>query len=198
MLTLSLHEGNPGHHLQGSYALESPDIPYFRASTEDRNYAHSPSRFPLRTYYIEGWALYAESVGFDMELYNDPLERYGHYSDEMFRACRLVIDTGIHAFNWTKEQAMQYLLDNTAMTPHAVENEVNRYITWPGQALAYKWGELQLREFRTNAEEQLQDQFSLQSYHDVVLQSVGPMVVVQETVNQWIESVQNATKNHLE
>ncbi|KAF2366452.1 Protein of unknown function DUF885, partial [Trinorchestia longiramus] len=115
--------------------------------------------------------------------------RYGHYSDEMFRACRLVIDTGIHAFGWTKDEAVEYMLSYTAMTPHAVENEVNRYISWPGQALGYKWGQLQLRQFRTNAEQQLQDYFNLQSFHDVILDSVGPMSIVEESVNLWIESI---------
>ncbi|KAB7497565.1 hypothetical protein Anas_03160 [Armadillidium nasatum] len=121
MLTLSLHEGEPGHHLQLSHAIESPDFPYFRRVTEDRNYGFSPSRFPLYTYYCEGWALYAEGLGFDMNLYTDLLDRYGHYSEEIFRACRLVVDTGMHAFGWTREQSIEYMINNTASTRENIE-----------------------------------------------------------------------------
>ncbi|KAF2365377.1 Protein of unknown function DUF885 [Trinorchestia longiramus] len=189
MLTLSLHEGNPGHHLQGSYALESPNLPYFRSAMEDRNYGYSPSRFPIRAFYLEGWGLYAETTGFDMNLYGDLLERYGHYSDEIFRACRLVVDTGIHALNWSRDEAVDYILQHSAMTRLDTENEVDRYITWPGQALAYKSGQLQISSFRSSAEEQLGDQFDIKDFHDVILDSVGPMSLVEEEVNEWILSV---------
>jgi len=196
MLTLSLHEGNPGHHLQGSHAIENPNMPYFRSFMEDRNYGHAPSRFPIRSYYMEGWGLYAESTGFDMNLFGDLYERYGHYSDEIFRACRLVVDTGIHALGWTREEAIQYVLDHTAMTRLDVENEIDRYITWPAQALSYKIGQLQISEMRADAETQLGPElFDLKEFHEVVLQSLGPMEVVREEVDKWIQNRLN-TKKH--
>ncbi|XP_047737529.1 uncharacterized protein LOC125178253 [Hyalella azteca] len=189
MLTLSLHEGNLGHHLQGSYALESPNLPYFRSAMEDRNYGYAPSRFPIRACYMEGWGLYAESTGFDMNLYGDLLERYGHYSDEIFRACRLVVDTGMHALGWTRQEAVDYILQYTAQS--ALENEVDRYITWPGQALAYKSGPILSTNFRSSAEQQLGSQFDIKDFHDVILDSLGPMSVVEEEVNEWIASTLN-------
>ncbi|MCL4120289.1 UNVERIFIED_CONTAM: hypothetical protein GTU68_051869 [Idotea baltica] len=121
MLTLSLHEGNPGHHLQGSHSIESEDFPFFRRVMEDRNYGISPSRFPIYTYYVEGWALYAEALGFDMDLYEDLLNRYGHYSEEIFRACRLVVDTGMHALGWSRDDAVNYMLNHTASSQADLE-----------------------------------------------------------------------------
>ncbi|RXG56629.1 PHD finger-like domain-containing protein 5A [Armadillidium vulgare] len=186
MLTLSLHEGDPGHHLQGAHCIESPDFPYFRRVTEDRNYGLSPSRFPLYTYYAEGWALYSEGLGFDMNLYGDPLERYGHYSEEIFRACRLVVDTGMHALGWSREQAIQYMLQNTASTRGEIEIEVDRYITWPGQALAYKIGQLKISELRSKSEEELGDLFDIKDFHEVILDSFGSLDIVESEVDKWI------------
>ncbi|KAB7497566.1 hypothetical protein Anas_03158 [Armadillidium nasatum] len=188
MLTLSLHEGDPGHHLQGAHCIESPDFPYFRRITEDRNYGLSPSRFPLYTYYAEGWALYSEGLGFDMNLYGDPLERYGHYSEEIFRACRLVVDTGMHALGWTREQAIQYMLQNTASTRGEIEIEVDRYITWPGQALAYKIGQLKISELRSKSEEELGDLFDIKDFHEVILDSFGSLDIVESEVDKWINA----------
>ncbi|KAK7075971.1 hypothetical protein SK128_008142, partial [Halocaridina rubra] len=113
-MSLSLHEGNPGHHLQGSYAIESEDMPFFRRTMEDRNYGYSPSRFPINTAFVEGWGLYSESLGFDLTLYEDPLVRYGHYSMEIFRASRMVVDTGMHALGWTRQQAVDFMVEHTA------------------------------------------------------------------------------------
>nr|XP_045589455.1 uncharacterized protein LOC123751404 [Procambarus clarkii] len=188
MLTLSMHEGNPGHHLQGSHSIESPDIPYFRRVTEDRDYWQAPSRFPLYTGFIEGWGLYAETLGFNLDLYGDPYDRYGHYSDEIFRACRLVVDTGMHTFGWTRQEAVDYMLLHTALAQADIENEIDRYISWPGQALAYKVGERKLTELREKAASQLGDVFDIKKFHDVVLDSVGPLALVEEEVDAWIEA----------
>ncbi|XP_069940002.1 uncharacterized protein [Cherax quadricarinatus] len=188
MLTLSLHEGNPGHHLQGSHSIENPNIPYFRRVSEDRNYWQAPSRFPMNTGYIEGWGLYAESLGFDMDLFEDLYDRYGHYSDEIFRACRLVVDTGMHAFGWTRQEAIDYLLLHTALALQDIENEVDRYICWPGQALAYKVGQLKLKELRDTATNILLDNFDLKKFHDVVLDSVGSLELLEEEVMEWINA----------
>lgn len=189
MLTLSLHEGNPGHHLQASYSIESPNMPFFRRVMEDRNYQTSPSRFPINTGYMEGWGLYAEDLGFDMKLFEDPLDRYGHYSDEIYRACRLVVDTGLHTFGWTRQKAIDFMLNHTALSTKNIENEVDRYITFPGQAVAYKVGELKIRELREKAQKHLPDaSFDLRKFHEIVLESVGPLEILEEEVNQWIEA----------
>ncbi|XP_042210524.1 uncharacterized protein LOC121858279 isoform X2 [Homarus americanus] len=188
MMTLSLHEGNPGHHLQTSHSIEAPNIPYFRRVMEDRNYWQTPSRFPMYTAYVEGWALYSENLGFDMDLYEDLYVRYGHYSDEIFRAGRLVVDTGMHALGWTRQEAIDFLFLHTALTRIDVENEVDRYITWPGQALAYKVGQLKLTELRQKAANKLGDKFVIKKFHDVVLDSVGPLDLVEDEVNAWIDA----------
>ncbi|CAL4177724.1 unnamed protein product, partial [Meganyctiphanes norvegica] len=121
MLTLSLHEASPGHHFQGSHSIESSNMPFFRRVMEDRNYGFAPSRFPINTAYMEGWGLYSESLGFDMDLYTDPYEEYGHLSDEIFRACRLVVDTGIHALGWSRQEAIDFMFKHTASSLQQVE-----------------------------------------------------------------------------
>ncbi|XP_068227535.1 uncharacterized protein [Palaemon carinicauda] len=187
MMTLCLHEGNPGHHLQASHTMESPHIPFFRRVIEDRNYQIAPSRFPINTGYLEGWGLYSEDLGFDMNLYDDPYDRYGHYSYEMYRACRLVVDTGMHAFNWSRERAIDFMKKHTALATKNIENEVDRYITFPGQALGYKVGELKIWELRRRAQEILGESFDIKKFHDIVLDSVGPLEVLEDEVTKWIE-----------
>ncbi|KAA0188751.1 hypothetical protein HAZT_HAZT005680 [Hyalella azteca] len=171
IVTLSLHEGVPGHHLQGSHALESSFIPNFRRTTFPSAYTQMPSSFPTRSLYNEGWALYAESLGFEMGVYENLWDRLGHYSDEIFRACRLVVDTGIHAFGWSKEQAIQYMLVYVIRPRSFIEDQVDRYIAWPAQALSYKIGQMQISSFRASAEQQLGDKFNLKDFHDVILNS---------------------------
>ncbi|KAB7497567.1 hypothetical protein Anas_03154 [Armadillidium nasatum] len=139
-------------------------------------------------YFVEGWALYSESLGFDMQLFEDPLERYGHYSAEMFRACRLVVDTGLHALGWTKEKALEYMLRYTANPKSKLENEIDRYITWPGQALSYKIGELKIRKLREEAEKKLGNKFNIKDFHEIILDSQGPMEIMESQVQSWIES----------
>ncbi|XP_023331422.1 uncharacterized protein LOC111703643 isoform X2 [Eurytemora carolleeae] len=188
MISLSLHESNPGHHLQGSYTLERAGWPEFRKSMEDRVYSQTPTRFPINTAYVEGWGLYCETLGFDMGLYSNPLDRYGHLSEEIFRACRLVVDTGMHALGWSQEKAVEYMLTHSAATLDNIKGEVNRYVTWPGQATGYKIGQMKIRELRALAETQLGDKFNIKDFHEAVLQAAGPLFILEQQVEQYINN----------
>ena len=171
---LSLHEAEPGHHLQIALQQEL-DIGPFR-----RN-------FVSYTAFTEGWALYAESLGEEMGLYNTPERRMGELSYQMWRACRLVVDTGIHAFGWDKARAIAYMRDNTALTDTNIEAEVNRYISWPGQALGYMIGRLKILELRHRAEQALGARFDLRRFHDAVLRNGSiPLDVLESQIDEWI------------
>lgn len=173
---LSLHEAVPGHHLQISLQQELKNLPDFR----------SVAGF---TAYVEGWALYSERLGLETGMYEDAYQNFGRLSYEMWRALRLVVDTGIHSMGWSREEAVDYMARNSALSLHNIRSEVNRYIFWPGQALAYKMGEIKIRELRERAEQQLGDDFSLREFHDVVLLSGSvPLNVLENNVNGWIES----------
>lgn len=172
---LTLHECSPGHSLQMAIAREAPgEIPEFRA----RNYFSG---------YGEGWGLYTEWLGGELGIYRTPYERFGQLTYEMWRACRLVIDTGVHQFGWTREQALAYLRDHAALSEHEVTTEIDRYISWPGQALAYKLGELLIREKRVAAEQTLGTAFDQRYFHDKILslRSV-PLSVLESQLDQWI------------
>lgn len=174
MTALTLHEAVPGHHLQSALALEIEGAPEFRKQF----YPHA---------YGEGWGLYAEKLGVEMGVYQTPYDDFGRLSMEMWRACRLVIDTGIHAKGWTRQQALDYLAGNTALSLHNVQTEVDRYIAWPGQALAYKMGELTILELRAKAERELGSKFDIRAFHDVVLTDGGlPLGLLRKKVDAYI------------
>jgi len=171
---LSVHEAVPGHHMQIALQQEL-DMPDFR------------KHGAFFTAFVEGWGLYSERLGIEMELYDTPAKNMGRLSYEMWRATRLVVDTGIHSKGWSKQCAIDFMTDNTALSEANIEAEVNRYISWPGQALAYKMGELKIRELRKKATEQLGDKFDLREFHDVVLgQGAVPLDMLEGQVNRWI------------
>lgn len=171
---LTVHEAVPGHHLQIALSQELSGLPYFRRNT-------SPTAF------VEGWGLYSEFLGEEMGIYRDPYERFGRYSYEMWRACRLVADTGIHWLGWDIEQARKCFTENSALAPHNIQTELERYISWPGQALAYKIGELRFRALRKEAEQALGEHFNVRKFHDQLLLSGAlPLDVVSKRVKAWI------------
>ena len=175
---LTLHEGAPGHHTQGALAKEHDDQPPFR-------------RYDYISAYGEGWGLYAEKLGLEMDIYETPYEHFGRLTYEMWRACRLVIDTGVHAMGWTREQAQDYLSSNTALSIHEVTTEIDRYISWPGQALSYKLGEYTIWQLRRKSEESLGEAFDLRAFHDYIL-GLGsvPLDVLTDEVDRWIAGQQ--------
>lgn len=173
---LTLHEAVPGHHLQLALQQELTDIPNFR-------------RFGGYIAYIEGWGLYAERLGLEMGFYNDPYSNFGRLSYEMWRACRLVVDTGLHALGWSRDQAIDYMAYNTALSDENIKSEVDRYITWPGQALAYKLGEMKISSLRDLARKTLGAAFNVRAFHDAVLeQGALPLTTLEERIHSWIEA----------
>ncbi|MFO0871234.1 MAG: DUF885 domain-containing protein [Pirellulales bacterium] len=174
MEALSLHEAVPGHHLQLALQQELTGLPNFRRHT---NF----------TAFIEGWALYAERLGLEVGFYRDPYSDFGRLTFEMWRACRLVVDTGIHYLGWTREQAIAFMTDNTALAAHNIRAEVDRYIGWPGQALGYKIGELKIRQLRSLAEQRLGAAFDVREFHDVVLRDGAlPLAMLEDNIHRWL------------
>ncbi len=175
METLSLHEASPGHHFQVAIQQELDQLPRFRRF--GNGYVA----------YQEGWALYAESIGKELGLFTDPYQYYGRLADEMLRAMRLVVDTGLHTRNWSREQAIKYMLDNSSMAPSDAEAEVERYIAIPGQALGYKIGQLRIRELRNKAQAALGSRFDVREFHSVVLRDGSlPLAVLEAKIDRWI------------
>ncbi|KAL5003933.1 hypothetical protein ScPMuIL_017389 [Solemya velum] len=194
MLALALHEGLPGHHLQITYSQTTSKMPKFRRFVETRNYVRVPFLFPFYTAYTEGWGLYAERVGEEMGLYKDDFELMGRYAYEIFRASRLVVDTGIHYFNWTRERAVEYVVTYTAFDKQIVENEIDRYATFPGQACAYKVGEIRIHQMREMAEEMLGERFDVRDFHLTVLENGAlPLHLLERVVREWVHSVKATT-----
>ena len=172
---LSLHEAVPGHHLQGALNQEL-DLPPFR-------------RYSYISAFGEGWGLYSERLGLEAGFYTDPYSNFGRLTYEMWRACRLVVDTGMHAMGWTKQQTLDYLAGNTALSLHEVRTETDRYISWPGQALSYKMGELEIRRLRAKAEATLGTDFDIRAFHDAVLENGSvPLPVLAERIEAFIAS----------
>ena len=177
---LTAHEGVPGHHLQGSLNNELGDsIPRFR-----RNLYLSA--------YGEGWGLYSEFLADDMGIYTNEYEQFGKLTYEMWRACRLVVDTGIHAMGWTREKAVEYMSKNTALSLHEINTEVDRYISWPGQALSYKIGEIKIRELRKKAKQVLGNKFDIRDFHEVILsQGTVTLSIMEERINNYINTTRD-------
>jgi len=171
---LSVHEAVPGHHLQLALQQELRDVPMFR-------------RFMGFTAFVEGWGLYSERLGYDMGLYQDPYSRFGQLTYDMWRAVRLVVDTGMHYKGWTRQQAIDFFKDNAAKTEHDIVNEIDRYIAWPGQALAYKIGQLKILQIRARAETQLGDDFDIRAFHDELLGAGSlPLDLLEQRMDRWM------------
>jgi len=173
---LAYHEGIPGHHMQIAIAMELEGLPKFRT-------------LGGHTAYIEGWALYAESVPAELGLYTDPYNDFGRLSMEVFRAARLVVDTGIHTKKWTREDAVKYYLDNIPNPEGDIRAEIDRYIVWPGQATAYKIGMLRIQALKMRAEDMLGESFDIAKFHDVILANGSvPLSVLEQLVDDWINT----------
>ena len=171
---LSVHEAMPGHHLQIALQQELGDLPNFR-------------RFMGFTAFVEGWGLYSERLGYDLGLYEDPYSRFGQLTYDMWRAVRLVVDTGMHYKGWTRQQAIDFFKDNAAKTEHDIVNEIDRYIAWPGQALAYKVGQLKILQIRSRAEVQLRDDFDIRAFHDELLGAgARPLALLERRMDEWL------------
>lgn len=173
---LTLHEAVPGHHFQISLAAELEGLPNVRRKTYISAFG-------------EGWGLYSEYLGLEVGIYEDPYDNFGRLSYEMWRACRLVVDTGMHVFGWSRDKAMAYMLENTALSEHNVRTEIDRYISWPAQALSYKIGEIKIKELRKRAETALGDKFDLRAFHDAVLAHGSvPLFILERNIDSFIAS----------
>jgi uncharacterized protein (DUF885 family) len=174
--SIAYHEGLPGHHLQISIAQELTDVPTFR-------------KFSFYTAYTEGWGLYSERLGKDVGFYQDPYSDYGRLEGDIWRAIRLVVDTGVHSQHWTRQQMVNFFHDHSAIDETSIQAEVDRYVAWPSQALAYKIGQLKILELRDRAKKALGDKFDIRAFHDQVLDAGAlPLDVLDERINTWIAS----------
>jgi uncharacterized protein (DUF885 family) len=173
---IAYHEGIPGHHMQISVAQQLTGLPEFR-------------RHGGNSGYIEGWALYAEGLGKEVGFYQDPVSDYGRLSSELFRAVRLVVDTGIHSEGWTRDQVVDFFRQSAAIDEPSIQSETDRYIAWPGQALAYKLGQLKIRELRDRARKELGAKFDIRAFHDEILNGgVLPLDLLESRMDSWIHA----------
>jgi uncharacterized protein (DUF885 family) len=180
MEPLTLHEAVPGHHLQVTLAQEMPDLPEWR-------------KYEEYTAFVEGWGVYAESLGDEMGFYRDPYAKFGQLTYEIWRAIRLVVDTGIHALGWNRQQAIDYCKANAAKTEHEIEVEVDRYIVAPGQAVSYKVGELKIKELRAYAQKELGESFDIRAFHDQVLgHGAVPLELLERNIKEWVAKEKKA------
>ncbi|KAL5004873.1 hypothetical protein ScPMuIL_018329 [Solemya velum] len=197
MMALLLHETIPGHHFQNAHSQTS-SLKNYRKGLARRRIGQVPVSFPSYSAYAEGWGLYAEFLGEEMGLYRDEHELMGRYEQEIFRACRLVIDTGIHMYNWSRGKALEYLMNHTAFGTADAEIEIDRYITWPGQACAYKIGELRIKDIRSRAQERLGKKFDIRDFHTFILNSGRvPLRLLEKIVDQWIDTVEKEYDEHV-
>ena len=175
MEALSLHEAVPGHHLQLSLGQEMENVPEFR-----KHLGYSA--------FVEGWALYSESLGEELGMYKDAYSKFGQLGYEMWRAVRLVVDTGMHSMGWTRQQAIDFFREHTGKTDQDITVEVDRYIVWPGQALAYKIGQMKIRELRSEAQKKLGERFEVRKFHDAVLEEGAvPLSVLEARIKRWMD-----------
>ena len=178
MEALTLHEAVPGHHLQVALAREQADLPEYRRSFYTSAFG-------------EGWGLYSEYLGLEMGFYQDPYSNFGRLTYEMWRAARLVVDTGMHSMGWSRQQAIDFMAGNTALSMHNVTTEIDRYISWPAQALSYKIGEIKIRQLRAQAEQQLGDKFDIRAFHDQMLKNGSlPLDLLEQLTLEWIAAQQ--------
>ena len=174
MESTAYHEGVPGHHLQIAIAQELEDLPPIRQQS-------------FYTAFVEGWALYSERLGKEIGFYKDPYSDYGRLQDEMLRAIRLVVDTGIHSIGWTRQQALDYFMANASKNEHDIIVEVDRYLVWPAQALAYKIGQLKIKELRGYSTRELGDKFDVRQFHDQVLGNGAlPLDILEQRIKDWV------------
>jgi uncharacterized protein (DUF885 family) len=176
MEALTVHEAMPGHHLQIALAQEQTNLHRWRRDM------YSVTAF------VEGWGLYSESLGDEMDFYKDPYSKFGQLTYEMWRAVRLVVDTGMHSLGWSRQRAIDFFIANSAKSEHDITVEIDRYIVWPAQALAYKMGELKIKELRAYATAELGDDFDIRSFHDFVLEAGPiPLDILEMRVRGWVE-----------
>ena len=177
------HEGIPGHHMQQSVAQQMTALPKFRRHSQNSGY-------------IEGWALYAEQLGKEVGFYQDPVSDYGRLSSELFRAVRLVVDTGLHSEGWSRDQVVDFFRQSRAVDEPTIQAETDRYISWPAQALSYKLGQLKFRELRARAQQALGSQFDIRTFHDEMLSGgVLPLDLLDARTNQWIRQQKGEAKS---
>jgi uncharacterized protein (DUF885 family) len=173
--SIAYHEGVPGHHLQISIAQQLTGLPQFRRHGESAGY-------------VEGWALYSEQLGKEVGFYQDPGSDYGRLTSELFRAVRLVVDTGLHSMGWSREQVVEFFRNSHAVDEPTIQSETDRYIAWPGQALAYKLGQIKIRALRERARTELGPKFDIRAFHDEILNAgVLPLDLLEERTDRWIE-----------